>query len=480
MNSANYKIDRKRVLNFILVLIPIFISLYLFNFILNYYFFQDDWFNFNIANINTFKEYLGFFKFRDDIIAYRPLEIQTQYFLFRNLFGLNAVTFRVINFSLLFISYILILYLARYILNNSKAAFFAAALWVTSSFHFMNLGMINYHLWGTMFWLINFLLIIRFAKTKKIAFYLLSVILYVISLGLWEFAISLPIIVTAYFIYVTRFKIIDVFKIFLPFYLISIIYLVIRHFFVAHLPLVEYQIAFNLNSLKALFWYITWAFNVPEEFKKQIADNLIIFKSEFLRDYWQLIYVTILGSIFLIALGLIYPFYKSLKNRAYNNFKLLIFLTFWFGVAIFPALLLPNRNFMMYLTLPSISLYLSISHLIFNSREKSLPVIFFVIWIFLTFATVRFYKVNFFVVEANNFSRQFAQGITKQYPTLPSNSVIYYNLPYKKHQQALFDQNAIQTLYGDQTINVFYTHDSLVKYLKNANEKRPVYVYLDQ
>ena len=107
---------------FILTLTPLFVAMHLFGFTLNYYFFQDDWFNFNITNINSIKDYLNFFAFRDDIIAYRPLVLQTQYFLFRSIFGLNAFALRVINFSLLFISYILVMYLARRILKNSKSA----------------------------------------------------------------------------------------------------------------------------------------------------------------------------------------------------------------------------------------------------------------------------------------------------------------------------------------------------------------------
>src|SRR3990167_10635226 len=139
---------KQRLIFLVILLIPLLLALWLFGFTLNYYFFQDDWFNFNISNINSVKGYINFFKFRDDIIAYRPLELQTQYFIFRSIFGLNAFTLRVINFSLLFISYILVMYLARRILKNSKSALFTAALWVTSSFHYMNLGMINYHLWG--------------------------------------------------------------------------------------------------------------------------------------------------------------------------------------------------------------------------------------------------------------------------------------------------------------------------------------------
>jgi len=477
MNNFNRHIKKQRIVKFILVITPILVSLYLFRFTLNYYFFQDDWFNFNISAINSTKELINFLKFRDDIIAYRPLEIQTQYFLIRYIFGLNAFAFRVINFSLLFISYILLIYLLRNILKNSKAALFSAALWVTSSFHFMNLGMINYHLWGTMFWLMNFLLILRFTKTKKNALYLLSVILYVISLGIWEFAISLPIIVTAYLIYARRFKVVDVLKIFLPFYLITSVYLIIRHLFVAHLPILEYETTFNLESLRALFWYILWTFNIPEEFKKQIADNLIFLRGEFLKDFWKLVLVTFSGAVLLIFLGIIYPLYKTLKNKIVVNFRLITFFFFWFGVAIFPVLLLPNHNFMMYLTLPSIAIYLFISYLTFKTNHKYLPYAIFFLWIVLSFVTVRFYRINMFPASYQKVSNDFVANIKRKYPYLPPKALVYYHLSFRPDEQALLDQNAIQALYKDQTINIFYTKESLRKFWINTSEKRPVYLY---
>ena len=369
------------------------------------------------------------------------------------------------------------MYLERRILKNSKSALFTAALWVTSSFHYMNLGMINYHLWGTVSWLITFLLFMGFLETKKKTFYLLSIVLYLVSLGIWEFAVSWPIIGTAYIIYVKRLKIIITFKIFSPFYLITTVYLIIRHFLVAHLSIIEYQVAFNLDSIKALFWYILWALNVPEEFKKQIADNLIIFRAEFLRDYWQLVSITLIGAILLIILGIFYPCYKAFRSKTHINFKLMIFFLFWFGVAIFPALLLPNHNFMMYLTLPSLALYLMISYLTFKARNKYLSYVIFSLWIILSLITVRFYKINMFSSVAQRVSEDFVINMKRNYPNLQPNSIVYYPLPFRRDQQALLNQNAIQALYKDQTINIFYTYGSMIKFWKSTNEKRPVLLY---
>jgi len=467
---------KQRIVTLTLLLTPPFLALFLFGFTLNYYFFQDDWFNFNISNINSSYEFFDFFKYRNDIIAYRPLEIQTQYFLIRKFFGLNAFSLRVVNFSLLFISYILLIYLLRKILKNSRMALFSAALWVTSSFQFMNLGMINYHLWGTMSWLINYLIILKYINTKKFIFYFLSFIVYVISLGIWEFAISLPIVVSAYLFLISKYQIKNIIKLLLPFYLLSAIYIIARLIFVAHLTITEYQTTFNFDSVKAFFWYILWSFNIPEEFKKQTANNLIIFRVEFLKNFWKLVLVTFTGATLLITLGIIYPLYKTLKSKNVVDIRLIIFFLFWFGVAIFPALLLPNHNFMMYLTLPSIAIYSIISIYIFTSNLKYLWAIVLILWVLISAITVDFYSKGF-SNRAQQVSKKFVYDMKSRLPNFPPNSLVYYKLSFHGDRHALLNQNAIQAIYEDKTINIAYDYDSFIELLIKKDKKRSVYIY---
>lgn len=470
------KWKENRFLRFIIVLIPIAISLYLFGFTLNYYFYQDDWFNLNISNINTFKEFIEFFKFRDDIIAYRPLEIQTQYLLLRHFFGLNAFALRVINFTLLFFCYLLILNLVKKTIRDKKVAIITGSLWLTSSFQFMNVGMINYHLWGTLSWLINFLLFLQYFEKKKKRFYIASIILYITSLGIWEFAISLPFILTAYLFLLKNMRPNELVKLVLPYYLVSAIYVVIREIYVTNLNITEYQVAFNLESFKSLLWYILWSLNIPEEFKKQVSNNLFILRSEFVKDYIVLIATSFLSAVFFILFGTMYPVFKSIKLHKYINFRLVIFLVCWFGISIFPALLLPNHNFMMYLTLPSIAIYLLISYLLIGQIGKIVICAFMIIWLLQTYNTVSFYK-NTYSRQAQRVSYEFAKNIKFEYPYLPSGSILYYYLPFQADQHALMNQNAIKAIYKDDTINIIYSYEDYFRIVKDENNKRPIYIY---
>src|SRR3989338_2917310 len=94
----------------ILILIIFFISFALYHSSLNYYFFQDDFFEINISKAQNLGQYLEFFKFRDDIIAYRPISLQNYFFLSLKIFRIGSWRFRVFTFCLLFSSGIFLIF----------------------------------------------------------------------------------------------------------------------------------------------------------------------------------------------------------------------------------------------------------------------------------------------------------------------------------------------------------------------------------
>ena len=82
-----------------------------------------------------------------------------------------------------------------------------------------------------------------------------------------------------------------------------------------------------------------------------------------------------------------------------------------------------------------------------------------------------------FPASYQKVSNDFVANIKRKYPYLPPKALVYYHLSFRPDEQALLDQNAIQALYKDQTINIFYTKESLRKFWINTSEKRPVYLY---
>ena len=244
--------------------------------------------------------------------------------------------------------------------------------------------------------------------------------------------------------------------------------MVARQIYVNPPKITEYEIAFNFDSIKAFFWYILWTFNVPEEFKKQIAKNLIIFEGIFLRDYWLLVFKSFVGVTAFVLLAAVLPFYKLVRNHRFNSqtAKLVVFGLVWFLTAISPVLLLPNHNFIMYLTLPSIGIFTAIACLLVLSKDKSLIILSVLIWIFLSATTLNFYRTNSYTQESQKTSKKFAQEITTRLPFLPANSVVFYPLSYRQETQSLLEQNAIQALYGDTSLSIYYNKEDLLSSLQ--------------
>src|SRR3989338_10225378 len=100
-------ISSRTKLFFALILI-LCVSFALYYSSLNYFFFQDDFFEINISRADNVNEYLNFFKFRNDIIAYRPISLQNYFFISHHIFGLNPLGFRIITYLAFSLSFILI------------------------------------------------------------------------------------------------------------------------------------------------------------------------------------------------------------------------------------------------------------------------------------------------------------------------------------------------------------------------------------
>lgn len=459
----------------------IFISLLLFHSSLDYYFFQDDFFEINISQANNINEYLEFYTFRDDIIAYRPISLQNYFFISNQIFDLNPTGFRFITLLFFILSSFLITKIVSSVTGNRLTGMLTSSLWLISSIHFMAITWIAaaYNIIGTFFWLTTSVIFLKYLQKCKISFYLLSIIMFLITVGSFEFSVTWPAVFGFYYYFVLKNSLIKSIKLFSPFIVIAIIYLLLRVVFIRIPQIHEYDLVFNIDSLKALFWYFLWSFNIPEEFKKQIMDNILVFNPVFLKDFSPLVFKTFVGSIWIFTLGLVVPIYYVVKDKVNINSRIVLFSLVWFITAIFPVLLLPYHTFSMYLTLASIGIYMLVAYLVTTSQKTFLTIPIILIWLGTSLVTLNFYKINSWMIEASRFSREFTLGIQKQYPIFPKNSIILYHHPDNRHIQALLDQHAMETIYNDQSLSIYYNKEDLIKDHKNFGD-RPVYIYLPQ
>lgn len=454
-----------------LSLIVISFSLYMNYSTLNYYFFQDDFFHLVISKANNIKEFFDFFKFRNDIIGYRPITIQLYFFSNFSLFGLNTLNFRIVNLVFLFASYFLLIKIIEKITQDKFVGFLTATLWILSSIHFMTIIWISasYLLIGTFFWLLTSLFFIKFQKERKNIFYILSLISFLLTIGSFEFSITWPVIFGFYYFYVLKNTLYKSIKVFSPFFLLTTIYLLLRIFLIKVPQILEYKIAFNLESAKALFWYLLWSFNIPEEFKKQIVNNLVIFNPKFFSEYWPLILKSFTGFFLILLVSVILPIFYIIKKHLKINLKIIIFGIYYFLVAILPVLFLPNHTFSMYLALPSIGIYFLLAYFVASLKSKTLAISLVLIWLATSVTTLSFYKTNSWMIESQRFSRDFSLGMKKQFPRLPQNSIILYQLNDPRYKQALLESNAARALYNDPTISIYYNKEDLLSSLRSLS-----------
>lgn len=471
----------KRHLLAIFYLAALFILAIFYYSVLDFYFFQDDFFHINISQANNLESYVRFFKFRDDIIGYRPISLQNYFFFATSVFNLNPVGFRLITLITLFVSSLIITKIVTKITKNANVGLVAAIFWLTASSHFYAVTWISaaYNVIGTFFFLITSLTFLKYLESEKGRYYLLSLLFFLITTGSFEFSPVWPIIFFVHLIFINT-PLTKCIKIITPYFIIAGFYIIGRFFFIKVPQIPEYQISLNVSSIKAFIWYVVWAFNVPEEFKKQISHSLFVFNETFLWQFWQLILKTTTQTLWIIFTAILIPIYFILRNKNEFSFLIIIFFASWFLAAISPVLLLPNHTFIMYLTLSSVGIYSLIAYILISSKKTYLLVLSVAIWILSSLTTVNFYKVNFWMIEAQKVAKESSSNIKRAFPRLKNNSAILYQLPYNWQIQALANMEFIKTIYNDPSLSIYYNKESLIKDFRQGKITGQVYIYINQ
>src|SRR3990167_6339783 len=286
-----------------------------------------------------------------------------------------------------------------------------------------------------------------------------------LSLSSFEFAVSFPITSFLYLFLILKKDISKSLKSTAPFILATVIYLIARLLYKQTPQIEDYIIRVDTDSLKSYFWYFLWSFNIPEEFKYQVT-KLIILNPAFLSIFQKLAIKSYLGVLTLIVLGVFLPLVQLKKHQTKVNNRIVAFAILWFSVGISPVLFFPSHTFLMYLTLPSIGIYLLLAYLLKKNGSILLTVIFFGIFLYTTTTTIDFYKSYSYMNEAQFVSRKFTSEIKTKFPILPSEAIILYPLENPAHVQALSDQNAIRAIYNNQSLTIYYNKNQMLKALQ--------------
>jgi hypothetical protein len=434
------------------------------------YFSGDDWSHLRLAQIDSFSSFVNFFSFKTNpqtAAFYRPLSTQVFFFIFQSIFGLKSFFYHLFVLTAFIYSLYLLYSLCLVLFKNNKfIANVSLLIYAFSATNFTRLYFLSAFQEVAMiiFVLLSF---IYFLKNKKTS--VLSLLFFVLALMSKETAVVLPAIVLTYsLVFTKKNSLKEVLKKHLPFWLISITYLLLR-FFVFKLPVGDSYIFSFLPSkiLNTLLWYVLWSFGTPELLVDYVSSGLRPLPRLF-TDYPIWSYIMILGTLISVSVSG-YVFFKNLRKFTKEHF----FSLFIFLVSISPLLVLPFHKFTLELGLPLVGFSIFIALLLKNHPKVSK--IFLFTFILFNLSTNYLTYTRHYSVQRSKTAKKIHQYFQSEYPKYPKDSYLEF-INDTADYGALWGsskQIAHTTSHSDM-FKVIYNDHSIKVFFEDIKEDRPL------
>lgn len=461
---------------------------------LQLYFFQDDFFLFNISRAKNIQSVLNFFISRSDVIFYRPFSMQLFYYLGEKIFGLNAFLFHLFGMFLHLINVCLVFILIKKITKIKILALLTSFFYGTSGIHFMALSWAAafHFFFGAFFFLISFIFFIKYFEELKIRYILLSILMFILALLSDELVICLPIILFFYCLLSRNIKINLHFKnilIFLPFLAMIILYIFYRSMIVPINFNDTYHPYFDLRIIKNLWWYILWLFNIPEEFKYQMISFFKI-NPKFVQDFYQVniwvwrLFIINVFIVFFLPLGIML-FGRSYAKKRQFFLKIIFFAFGWFLVCMLPVIFFPLHQYPYFLTISGIGFYLFLltpfTFVITHYQIKKYFILIFILislscWYTASLINVQFIGSIHWIIPRAKLSQIYINKIKNQFPKIVSGStiVVAHTTGKQELQHALLNNEAAIFLYKDTSLKLAYDDFPVPKNCVNIINRKKI------
>lgn len=457
---------------------------------LSVYFSQDDFFHFKASQTNgsilEFIKLFGFPSFEERGYGfYRPIFREGLYNIYYSLFGLNVLPFRILSFLLHFINISLVLILMQKLFKKPGLSFFVA--------FFFGIGAADvavlYYLAGgiqilgaTMFILLSVIFFLKYLEGNGLKFKFFSFAAFILGLGSHELAGVIPILLAGIIFIKNPIKrlFINILIELWPFLVLFLIYL--------YLDIVkigfqqkdqQYRIVFSLQKIINSFaWYWIWALGVPEMLIDFVRPGLKLNPSlmRYWGDYFKIIFTALFTSV-LFLLGILG--YLLLHKKDLFKDKKFWFLVLWFPASILPVVFLPLHKSTYYLApaLPAfwgtLGVLLFSAYWSFKKNRPKLAKFLIAGAIFLLFVlsatSVRLGDSTYWAATRGRIAEKLIREVLSKYPAVSPGSAIYFTndpgYPFvakdwggtsKQAAFVLNNEDALQLLYKDPTLQVFY------------------------
>lgn len=361
------KILAKNKYSILLVITTLICTAFLYRHALTSYFFQDDWFTFRISQAVNIADFLNFFIPRKDVIYFRPFGMQIPFFLMNQVWGINAVPYRLLTFFTHLVNTFLIYLLFKRLIRDKFYSWLGTFMYATSV-----VSLIPFYWFATYsfilcvtFFFLSSLFFLRFVDSKKYRFLAASFIFYIIGLLTNELVAPLPIIWSIYLILTKKYKMI---LYLLPHYLLTLLIIILRFVWFSPPTHGLYRMELGWHIFANLKTYFFWTFNWYEILTDQMIKPFIF--SFWVMDYYpHFAYFSIIGFFILLALIFI-GLFNLRQNKNANSRKLLVFAVIWYPVALLPVLLFNQHKFPYYLPVALTGFLLFFIILLKNLCEK--------------------------------------------------------------------------------------------------------------
>lgn len=446
--------------------------------VLNTFFSQDDFFHFKASitdgSIKSFINLFGFPTFDSRGYGfYRPLFREGLYNLYFKIFGLDHLPFRIFQFVIHFINISLVYILIQKLFNKRFLSFFTAFFFGISSanvatFYYLAGGI--QAMGATMFTLLTLIFFWDYLKTNSLHKKALSFITFLLALASHELSSTIPLILALviWSKFPPRSALTQIIKQLWPFFFILIIYLYLDIGVIGFSSGEEqYQLSFSIKRIiNTISWYIVWAIGIPEMLLDFLEPGLRLNPNLF--KYWGGSYRIILPS-FLIAFAImIYSFISQQKELKLFKDKMPWTVAFIFLTSLLPVLFLPLHKSSYYLYIGLWAFWGFIGFVVTKAPHKISGILIATL-IILNITSIKLGEHTFWAAARGRLAEKILTQIKKTYPNLPKGSTVYFlndpNYPYvakdwggtsKQASSVLNNQDALQLLYNDSTLKVYY------------------------
>ncbi len=435
----------------------------------NTYFSQDDFFHFKVSQTDgTLRGFADLFAFRSfderKIAFYRPITREIPFGISYSLFGLNQIPLRLLSLLLVFgniyLTYLLISKLFNKTIGWWSAFFVGISSANTANLYYLAGGMQTI---GATFFILLCLLL--FEKHK-----IWSFIGFLLALGSEEQAAILPLLLGGLIFlknppFVAFKKAVTQLW---PYILIVFAFALADYFLIGFSKSeIQYNVDFSPKRIvNTLSWYTAWAFGLPEMLIDFVLPGLKL-KPAILK-YWPHYYKPVLLGFFVCIGTLAVLIFKSLKGSVVKN-KTLWFLIIWFVSGLLPVLFLPQHKSTHYLYPVLPAFWGTVCFVAFHKKHTVISGLFVGGAVLLNVASAFAGRELYWAASRGRVAEKLITEVTFKYPSPPSGSGIFFkndpDYPFIAEQwggsskQAAFvlnNEDAIQLLYKDQTIRVFY------------------------